>query len=141
MGRTMGEDDRSATDEAADWLLDYLTSKNGQASSVDAKRSGKVAGHAERTLRRAQSKLRIKVSSSGFPRVTYWSLPVGPTTEQQSRSQSLLGSRRRSGPGGRPPGCPAAPRSPCGSDWPPPAGGHSVCNQSNRGCFGYRTVL
>lgn len=79
MGRTVGDDERTATDEATDWLGDYMNAKHGQAPSADVKRAGKSAGHTDKALRRAREKLRIDVSSVGFPRVTHWALPVAHT--------------------------------------------------------------
>ncbi|GGK64064.1 AAA family ATPase [Ornithinimicrobium pekingense] len=79
MSRTVDDNDRSATDEAADWLYDYIVSKEGQAPSADVKRAAKIAGHTEKALRRARHKLGIEISSGGFPRATHWSLPApGP---------------------------------------------------------------
>jgi len=77
--RYLPDEDRTATDEAADWLKDYLEASGGEADSKDAKRAGKAAGHSERTLARAGTKLRITTRSEGFPRSTVWSLPVVPT--------------------------------------------------------------
>jgi hypothetical protein len=68
-------EERSATREAEDWLRDYLVSVGGRASSAEAKRQGKRAGHSERTLRRASKAIGVVVESSGFPRQTFWSLP------------------------------------------------------------------
>jgi AAA domain len=69
-------EDRTAVSEAADWLGDYVASQGGQVASSDAKKAGRVAGHSERTLKRAVTKLRLVVSSSGFPRSTYWEFPA-----------------------------------------------------------------
>lgn len=80
-------DDRTAASEAAEWLSDFLSLKGGQVPSADAKKGGKAAGHTDAALRRAREKLRLVVSSSGFPRVTYWELP---TVASQSR-QPLRG--------------------------------------------------
>ena len=77
--RYLPDEDRTATDEAADWLKDYLEASGGEADSKDAKRAGKAAGHSERTLAGARTKLRITTRSEGFPRSTVWSLPVVPT--------------------------------------------------------------
>jgi hypothetical protein len=67
--------DRTAASEAAEWLGDYVALHGGQVPSADAKKAGKGAGHTDAALRRAREKLRLIVSSSGFPRVTYWELP------------------------------------------------------------------
>lgn len=72
-----GMEDRGATIEAAEWLTDYIASKGGQVLSSDAKKAGRAVGHAERTIKRSASRLHLIISSSGFPRVTYWELPTG----------------------------------------------------------------
>jgi hypothetical protein len=72
-------DERTAVDEAADWLADYMQVHAGRVASADAKADGKKVGHAEHNLKRARAKLRLHVVSEGFPRVTYWVVhaPVG----------------------------------------------------------------
>ena len=66
----------AAAEEAAGWLADYLESVGGSKESKIVKDAGAKAGHTERTLSRAASKLRIRVESSGFPRRTIWTLPA-----------------------------------------------------------------
>lgn len=73
--RQVSGEERTERDEAAEWLRDFLESEGGSATSTDCKRKGKVAGHSERTLKRAAQVLRVQVESSGFPRRTTWSLP------------------------------------------------------------------
>jgi hypothetical protein len=73
--------DRSATSEAAEWLQDYLESKDGRCESAVIKREGAKAGHSIDVLKRAKRKLGIVAKSSGFPRHTHWALPQ---SEQQS---------------------------------------------------------
>jgi hypothetical protein len=70
------DEDRTATAEAADWLEDYLAQNGGTAPSADIKRDGRKAGHVDHTLKRARQRIRAEVSSVGFPRVSWWSLPV-----------------------------------------------------------------
>ena len=70
-----GADDRTATDDAAGWLGDYLQSRGGYADSADVKRDGRQAGHAERALHRARPKVHAASVAHGFPRRTYWCLP------------------------------------------------------------------
>lgn len=72
-------DDRSAVTEAMDWLSDYVSSKGGQVPSADAKKAGARAGHNVRSLQRARDRLKLTVSNGGFPRATYWEIPVGTT--------------------------------------------------------------
>jgi AAA domain len=69
-----GEQKSAATD-AQHWLEDYLTMKGGICESAKIKKAAVAAGHTERSLRTARSRLRIEVSESGFPRHTWWSLP------------------------------------------------------------------
>jgi hypothetical protein len=74
---TAGEQtgDRTATQEAADWLVDYLTSQGGTRDSAIIKQQGKQAGHSADSLKRARRQLRIVSAGRGFPRRSYWSLP------------------------------------------------------------------
>lgn len=65
-------DDKTALQEAKDWLDDYLTSQGGWAPSEEIKKAAKKAGHAERTLKRAKARLGIQSHSHDFPRRTLW---------------------------------------------------------------------
>jgi len=69
-------DDRTATSEAEDWLHDWLTSLGGTDLSANVKKAAAAAGHKERPLRAARGRLKLKVTSDGSPRVSYWSLPT-----------------------------------------------------------------
>jgi hypothetical protein len=64
--------DKSATEEAAEWLHDYMWTQGGRASSSDIKKSGRAAGHSEDALKRARKRIRLIVKSEGYPRKTYW---------------------------------------------------------------------
>lgn len=68
--------DRTATSEAADWLQDYLTDQGDACESAAIKDAGKKAGHSQDALKRARQRLRITCKAFGFPRHTYWKLPV-----------------------------------------------------------------
>jgi hypothetical protein len=70
--------DRSATQEAADWLADWLTSQGGQDDSAKIKSAGRAAGHNEEALRRARRRLGVRTESHGFPRRTIWRLDDPP---------------------------------------------------------------
>ncbi len=74
--RSTGEsaDTRTATAEAAAWLVDYLKICD-VASSQDVKKDGKTAGHGIDALKRARQKIAAGATSHGFPRRTYWSAP------------------------------------------------------------------
>jgi hypothetical protein len=84
-------DARTAVSEAGAWLEDYLSSQGGTAASADIKRLGAKVGHSQDALKRARRKIRATVDSSGFPRVTFWSLaePVGAQTGQSLRGKYL----------------------------------------------------
>ena len=77
-------EDRSATSEAADWLSDYVASQGGQVASADAKKACRVAGHTIDAIHRARMRLKLKVTSSGYPRATFWELPEPPVVGQSS---------------------------------------------------------
>lgn len=68
-------DIRTAVDEAAAWLTDYLTEQGGQADRMSIEKAGRAAGHSIDALKRARKRLDITSSSYGFPRRTCWSLP------------------------------------------------------------------
>lgn len=70
--------DRTATSEAGDWLQDYLSGEpDHYCDSATIKREGAKAGHSIDSLKRSRKRLGITSQSVGFPRKTYWSLPVG----------------------------------------------------------------
>lgn len=86
-----GPEDRTATQDAADWLGDYLSSQGGQAESASVKAAARGAGHSERALARARQRLNVSASSAGFPRRTVWHLP------EDTPSQSCQSSRATPG--------------------------------------------
>jgi hypothetical protein len=67
-------DDRTERDEAADWLIGFLTDNGGEATPADAKKASRQAGIAIRTLERARVRARVKLRRSGFPAQTVWVL-------------------------------------------------------------------
>lgn len=77
---------KTAVDEAAAWLEDYLDEQGGGAESNAVKAAGKTAGHARATLERAAKRLKVSVEQQGFPRRTWWALPaVADTTTTTTR--------------------------------------------------------
>jgi hypothetical protein len=79
-----GPEDRTAIQDATEWLTDYLTSKGGTDESAAVKQEGRKAGHSERALGRARRRLKAASEPvpNSFPRRTYWTLPgtaVEPT--------------------------------------------------------------
>lgn len=65
---------KSKQEQAEEWLDTYL-SVNGKTLSKNVKDAGKIEGFSEATLKRAFSDMRGIVTSQGFPRTSYWSLP------------------------------------------------------------------
>ncbi|WP_179273882.1 AAA family ATPase [Rhodococcoides fascians] len=68
------DDDSDDRKESEVWLEDYLT-ENGQVDSTIAKRDGsKALGVSTKTISRAASAIKVKMTPRGFPRKTFWSL-------------------------------------------------------------------
>lgn len=93
------DDDRTAAGEAADWLEDWLTDQGGAAPSKDIKAAAKKADHSLSALQRARKKLGILTETSGFPRQSFWSLPVvsspvdsAPRGEETTEMNGTTGS-------------------------------------------------
>lgn len=66
----------TATQEAEDWLFEYLISMGGEQVSGKVVESGKKAGHTPAALRRGREKLQAKgklqVSREGYPAEVWW---------------------------------------------------------------------
>jgi hypothetical protein len=107
---------RTATAEAADWLSDYLFTKDGTEESAKVKAAGAKAGHSHDAIKRAFKRLKGTSSALGFPRHTIWTIP--------SEGECPVGvpSRSKSGES-----TPTAPTAPTG------AGQRSESSQCNRG--------
>jgi hypothetical protein len=85
---TVQAGDRTATQEAADWLHDYLESQGGTADSATLKEAGRKAGHTRDCLLRARDRVHVITDSQGFPRRTSWSLQSSQASAVQSSHQS-----------------------------------------------------
>lgn len=70
-----GSENRTATQEAGDWLTDWLTSQGGTDESATIKREGLKAGHSQDSLKRARRRVGAVSTAEGFPRRTFWTLP------------------------------------------------------------------
>lgn len=70
-----GSENRTATQEAGDWLTDWLTSQGGTDESASIKREGLKAGHSQDSLKRARRRIGAVSTAEGFPRRTFWTLP------------------------------------------------------------------
>nr|WP_246865580.1 AAA family ATPase [Cryobacterium sp. BB307] len=86
MGRAGEGTDKTATGEAADWLLDFLTMESPVASAL-VKSEGAKVGHSLDALKRARQRIKAVITSAGFPRVTYWDLPVGAPVGAAARGE------------------------------------------------------
>ena len=80
--------ERSASREAADWLHDYLSSQAGRAQRKTIMDAGKNAGHSNDALRRAREYLKLTTENVGYPRQTYWQLPVVASSRGNSRGET-----------------------------------------------------
>lgn len=69
-------EERGERDEAARWLIDYLTDLGGEAAAKDVKAAARAAGFADRTLDRARSRAGVTTGRTGFGRgaVYVWRL-------------------------------------------------------------------
>ena len=76
LARAEDSHERGATADAAAWLGDYLEQQGPRVRSADAKTAGRKAGHGERALARARSRLKLAIEHRGFPRETWWVDPV-----------------------------------------------------------------
>lgn len=70
-----GAEVRTATQEAGEWLTDWLASVGGTDESAVIKREGAKAGHSQDALKRARHRVGAVATSEGFPRRTFWTLP------------------------------------------------------------------
>ena len=86
---------RTATDEAAAWLQDYLVSVGGTQDSNVVRQEGDKAGHSKNAVYRAMKKLRLISKTRGFPRKAYWSLP--PSVFPSSGGAPTTGNTGNSG--------------------------------------------
>jgi DNA-binding transcriptional regulator PaaX len=66
---------KSAATDAQHWLEDYLTRKGGVAESGEIKRAANAAGHTERSIRTARTRLKVEISKHGYQGQTWWRLP------------------------------------------------------------------
>jgi hypothetical protein len=67
-------EERTERDEAAAWLIAYLTDHSGEARAGEVFKAGRLDGHAERTLKRARKKAGVSSTPTGFAQGTVWRL-------------------------------------------------------------------
>jgi AAA domain len=64
------------SNEAKNWLSDYLLDAKGKVRSNQVKEAARAdGGFSEAKIKRAATKLKVKITDEGFPRVTYWCHP------------------------------------------------------------------
>ena len=66
LGEPGSKEDHSERDEAADWIVSYLSSEGSEAPAKDVKKAARAAGFSERTLDRARQKAKVATGRSGF---------------------------------------------------------------------------
>ena len=82
-------EERSNRDEAAKWLIDYLTDLCGEAPAKDVKKAAVAAGFTERTLDRARSRAGVTTGRTGFGKgaVYVWRLDEACTPHARHARQ------------------------------------------------------
>ncbi len=90
-------EERTATDEAVDFLIDLLSS--GPIKAEDAKKEARQAGINEKPLRSAREKLGIKPKKLNFQGGWEWSLPEDAlnSEDDQSKRDGILDVARHLG--------------------------------------------
>jgi hypothetical protein len=70
-------DTRSATADAAEWLVDRLTNAGGTDEHAAIQAAARKAGHSVDAVKRARNRLGVTSESLAgvFPRRTFWTLP------------------------------------------------------------------
>ncbi|HZI97083.1 MAG TPA: AAA family ATPase [Actinomycetales bacterium] len=71
------DEERSERDEAVEWLVDYLTGQNGEASASDCIRAAGHYGITKTTLHRARKRAGIGTVKSGLRGGWLWQLDPG----------------------------------------------------------------
>ena len=128
-------DERSEHDEAADWLIDYLTGNGGEASWGDIKKEARAAGIAERTLQRAHRRAGVTISRAGFPARTVWSIDPNAQSRQHDGATGASGATDGHSPQSRQPRQqtpienPGASGATDVSEWPPGSIGEQASKQ------------
>lgn len=85
INRAPDDEDRSESDEAADWLVGYLESQGGSAERADILKAAKAQHFSDKIIRRAREKAHVHTKRIGFPAKTVWSLAAVEPTGAQSR--------------------------------------------------------
>jgi hypothetical protein len=94
-------DELGERDAAGGFLVDYLTTKGGQAPVADILKAARAEGIPERTLRRARSRVGVTADRSGFPARAVWTLPADHTTSPKGPQFGQFGQNPGAGRTGR----------------------------------------
>jgi hypothetical protein len=92
------DDDRTERDEAADWLVDYLTMRGGTAMAADTIKAALAVGVAKTTLTRARARAGVTSSKAGMAGGWFWTLeestkePKNPAPRDMDSSDSSVDS-------------------------------------------------
>lgn len=88
VAQPQSDEERSALDEAIDWLRDLLS--EGAVFAKDAQRQAREAGIAERTLRRAREALHVHPKKARTAKnVSIWELPSAEETQELGQKENL----------------------------------------------------
>lgn len=88
----MDEEERTERDDAASWIVDYLSNRGGSATKGDVLKAARADGIAQRTLERAMRRAGVTSERVGFGQGTVWSLePITPQS-RRSRQHSEAGA-------------------------------------------------
>jgi hypothetical protein len=87
--RATDDDDRSERDEAAAWLIDYLTSNGGSATAGDAIKAAAVHGIAKPTLTRARTRAGVRSAKHGMTGGWVWTIEESTEGTEESKNQRV----------------------------------------------------
>jgi hypothetical protein len=87
--RNTDDDDRSERDEAAAWLIDYLTSNGGSAGAADAIKAAAGHGIAKTTLTRARTRAGVRSAKHGMTGGWVWTIEESTEETEESGIQRV----------------------------------------------------
>lgn len=101
-------EERSATDEAQDWLRTLL--KSGSMKAAEVQKEARHAGISEKSLRRARERIGIKPYKREFSGGWWWGINGGEDAQDaQGAHTRMVGNFEGEGHLGRPSGCNSEP--------------------------------
>ncbi|WP_415947742.1 AAA family ATPase [Streptomyces sp. KLOTTS4A1] len=78
-------DEAGERDEAAAWLVDYLTDQGGEAPAGEVIKAAERDGFAKRTIQRSRAKVGVTSQKSGFGKGWAWVLSVTDNREDDTK--------------------------------------------------------